>query len=118
MSDYLHAKVPDGDRITVENGQIQIPHRPIIPFIEGDGIGPDIWAATRSVVEAAVKKAYGGERQIAWMEVYAGEKANAKTGEWLPQETFDALTEFKVSIKGPLTTPVGGGMVSQGPGIS
>ena len=112
MSDYLHAIVPDGDRITVEDGQIQVPHRPIVPFIEGDGIGPDIWAATRSVIEAAVRKAYGGERQIAWMEVYAGEKANAKAGEWLPQETFDALSEFKVSIKGPLTTPVGGGIRS------
>ena len=112
MSDYLHAIVPDGDRITVEDGQIQVPHRPIVPFIEGDGIGPDIWAATRSVIEAAARKAYGGERQIAWMEVYAGEKANAKAGEWLPQETFDALSEFKVSIKGPLTTPVGGGIRS------
>ena len=112
MSDYLHAIVPDGDRITVEDGQIQVPHRPIVPFIEGDGIGPDIWAATRSVIEAAVRKAYGGERQIAWMEVYAGEKANAKAGEWLPQETFEALSEFKVSIKGPLTTPVGGGIRS------
>ena len=112
MSDYLHAIVPDGDKITVEDGQIQVPHRPIVPFIEGDGIGPDIWAATRSVIEAAVRKAYEGERQIAWMEVYAGEKANAKAGEWLPQETFDALTEFKVSIKGPLTTPVGGGIRS------
>ena len=112
MSDYLHAIVPDGDKITVEDGQIQVPQRPIVPFIEGDGIGPDIWAATRSVVEAAVRKAYEGERQIAWMEVYAGEKANAKASEWLPQETFDALTEFKVSIKGPLTTPVGGGIRS------
>ncbi len=112
MSDYLHAIVPDGDRITVEDGQLQVPHRPIVPFIEGDGIGPDIWAATRSVIEAAARKAYGGERQIAWMEVYAGEKANAKAGEWLPQETFDALSEFKVSIKGPLTTPVGGGIRS------
>ncbi|HEX6198969.1 MAG TPA: isocitrate dehydrogenase (NADP(+)) [Thermoanaerobaculia bacterium] len=86
--------------------------RAVIPFIEGDGIGPDIWAATKAVVDAAVEKAYGGERSIAWMEVYAGEKADEKTGEWLPEETFEALREFKVGIKGPLTTPVGGGIRS------
>ena len=112
LSEYVHARVPDGDQITIENGRVQVPDRPIVPFIEGDGIGPDIWAATQAVVDASVEKAYGGERRIAWMEIYAGEKANEKSGEWLPQETLDALTEFKVSIKGPLTTPVGGGIRS------
>ena len=113
MADYVHARVPDtGDPITVEDGEIRVPDRPILPFIEGDGIGPDIWRATQAVVDAAVEKAYGGDRSVAWMEVYAGEKAYEKTGEWLPRETFDALTEFKVGIKGPLTTPVGGGIRS------
>ena len=112
MAEYLHAQVPQGDRITIEDGVARVPDRPIVPYIEGDGIGPDIWAATRRVVDASVRKAYEGEREIAWMEVYAGEKAHEKTGQWLPRETFDALTEFKVSIKGPLTTPVGGGIRS------
>ncbi|MGI9626271.1 MAG: NADP-dependent isocitrate dehydrogenase, partial [Longimicrobiales bacterium] len=113
MSNYEHASVPeDGERITGEGDNLQVPDQPIIPFIEGDGIGPDIWAATQSVVDASVEKAYGGARKIAWMEVYAGEKAKDLTGEWLPQETFDALTEFRVGIKGPLTTPVGGGIRS------
>jgi isocitrate dehydrogenase len=113
MADYVHARVPDtGDPITIDDGELEVPDRPILPFIEGDGIGPDIWRATQEVVDAAVEKAYGGDRSIAWMEVYAGEKAYEKTGEWLPQETFDALTEFKVGIKGPLTTPVGGGIRS------
>jgi len=112
VAEYLHAQVPQGDRITIEDGVARVPDRPIVPFIEGDGIGPDIWAATRRVVDASVRKAYEGEREIAWMEVYAGEKAHEKTGQWLPRETFDALTEFKVSIKGPLTTPVGGGIRS------
>jgi isocitrate dehydrogenase len=112
VAEYLHAQVPQGDRITIEDGVARVPDRPIVPYIEGDGIGPDIWAATRRVVDASVRKAYEGEREIAWMEVYAGEKAHEKTGQWLPRETFDALTEFKVSIKGPLTTPVGGGIRS------
>jgi isocitrate dehydrogenase len=113
MPEYRHARIPEqGSPIQVEGGALRIPDDPILPFIEGDGIGPDIWAATRSVVDAAVAKAYGGDRKIAWMEVYAGEKAFEKTGEWLPRETFDALSEFKVSIKGPLTTPVGGGIRS------
>jgi isocitrate dehydrogenase len=113
MPECRHARVPDpGDPITIEDGTLRVPDRPIIPFIEGDGIGPDIWRATQHVVDAAAEKAYGGDRAIAWMEVYAGEKANDKTGEWLPRETFDALTEFKVGIKGPLTTPVGGGIRS------
>lgn len=113
MSTYRHAEVPPaGERITGSTADPAVPDRPVVPFIEGDGIGPDIWAATRHVVDAAVAKAYGGARRIAWMEVYAGEKANEVAGEWLPQETLDALTEFKVAIKGPLTTPVGGGIRS------
>lgn len=113
MSAYTHASIPaDGEKIQVQSGALVVPDHPIIPFIEGDGIGPDIWRATRAVVEAAVERAYEGARHIAWMEIYAGEKAEAKTGEWIPEETFEALREFKVGIKGPLTTPVGGGMRS------
>ncbi len=113
MTEYSYATVPaDGERITIEGGKPVVPAQPIIPFIEGDGIGPDIWRATQAVVDASVAKAYEGERRIAWMEVYAGEKADEKTGEWLPEETFEALREFKVGIKGPLTTPVGGGIRS------
>ena len=113
MSTYQYASVPaDGEKITGDADRPIVPGRPIIPFIEGDGIGPDIWAATRHVVDAAVAVAYGGDRGIAWMEVYAGEKADETAGEWLPRETLDALTEFRVAIKGPLTTPVGGGIRS------
>ncbi|MCY3676276.1 MAG: isocitrate dehydrogenase (NADP(+)) [Gemmatimonadetes bacterium] len=113
VSPYQYASIPPhGETVTGDTGRPVVPDRPIIPFIEGDGIGPDIWAATRHVVDSAVAKAYGGRRQIAWMEVLAGEKANDRAGEWLPQETLDALTEFKVAIKGPLTTPVGGGIRS------
>ena len=113
MTEYSYATVPaDGERITIERGKPVVPAQPIIPFIEGDGIGPDIWRATQAVVDASVAKVYGGERRIAWMEIYSGEKASEKTGEWLPEETFEALREFKVGIKGPLTTPVGGGIRS------
>ena len=114
MPRYAHAVVPpDGQKIAdAADGGLHVPDRPIVPFIEGDGIGPDIWAATRRVVDAAVAKAYDGGRSVAWMEVLAGEKANERTGEWLPQETLDALTEFRVAVKGPLTTPVGGGIRS------
>ena len=113
MPAYQYGTVPaDGERIVGDTGNPVVPDRPIVPFIEGDGIGPDIWAATRHVVDAAVEKAYGGARAVAWMEVFAGEKANDRAGEWLPRETLDALTEFKVAIKGPLTTPVGGGIRS------
>ena len=114
MSDaYKFARVPDGgDVISVQNGEVKTPANPIIPYIEGDGTGPDIWRATSRVVEAAVAKAFGGERRIVWMEVYAGEKSVNVTGEWLPEETLRALQEFKVGIKGPLTTPVGGGIRS------
>ncbi|MCA9556983.1 MAG: NADP-dependent isocitrate dehydrogenase, partial [Myxococcales bacterium] len=103
----------DGQKITQNADKtLAVPDRPIVPFIEGDGIGPDIWAAAVRVLDAAVEKAYGGERQIAWTEVLAGEKANEKTGEWLPQATLDAFEEYLVGIKGPLTTPVGGGIRS------
>ncbi|MFP4597359.1 MAG: NADP-dependent isocitrate dehydrogenase [Persicimonas sp.] len=102
-----------GEKITIdENGKLQVPNNPIIPFIEGDGTGPDIWAAAQPVLDAAVEKAYGGDRKIDWKEIYAGEKAKEVKGEWLPQETFDAIRENLVAIKGPLTTPVGGGFRS------
>jgi len=103
----------DGQRIEVDSaGALRVPARPIIPFIEGDGIGPDIWRAAVGVFDAAVAKAYGGDRRIAWMEVYAGEKAQREAGEWLPQATLDAIRTYRVAIKGPLTTPVGGGIRS------
>jgi isocitrate dehydrogenase len=112
-NDYQHARVPTGgEMITVTEGEIAVPPRPIIPYIEGDGTGPDIWRATSRVLDAAVEKAYAGERKIVWMEVFAGEKALHTTKEWLPEETLRALQQFKVSIKGPLTTPVGGGIRS------
>lgn len=101
-----------GEKIVVENGKLNVPNQPIIPFIEGDGTGPDIWAAASRVIEAAVEKAYNGEKKIEWLEVYAGEKAFNKTGEWLPQETLDKIDEYKIAIKGPLTTPIGGGFRS------
>ena len=113
---YEHIVVPDdGDRITVaEDGSLNVPDRPIIPFIEGDGIGVDISPVMIDVVDAAVRRSYGGRRSIAWMEVYAGEKSLSLygDGEWLPDETLDALQAFSVSIKGPMTTPVGGGIRS------
>jgi len=113
MATYKHATVPSaGERIGYADGALQVPNNPIIPFIEGDGTGPDIWAASVRVFDAAVDKAYGGERRIAWMEVFAGEKSFKSFGTWLPDETVDALGEFRVSIKGPLTTPVGGGIRS------
>ena len=101
-----------GTKIEMKNGKLVVPDDPIIPFIEGDGTGPDIWAATVRVLDAAVEKAYGGKRKIVWKEVFAGEKAYNKFGEWLPQETLDTISEHIVAIKGPLTTPVGGGIRS------
>ena len=112
MATYRLAKVPKGDRVMFTDGRLVVPDNPIIPFVEGDGTGPDIWRASVRVFDAAVEKAYGGERKIAWMEVFAGEKAHKQFGDWLPQETIDAMEEFRVSIKGPLTTPVGGGIRS------
>ncbi len=98
--------------IKIENGKLIVPDRPVMPFIEGDGIGPDIWAAAVRVFDAAVEKAYGGQRKIEWLEVLAGEKAFKKTGSWLPQETLDTFRKYLVGIKGPLTTPIGGGIRS------
>lgn len=102
----------NGQKITVKNGVLNVPDFPVIPFIEGDGTGPDIWAATVRVLDAAVEKAYNGKKKIVWKETYAGEKAHKITGEWLPKTTFDTITEYLVAIKGPLTTPVGGGFRS------
>lgn len=100
------------EKISVENGEMNVPDHVVIPFIEGDGTGPDIWAAASRVLEAAVEKAYDGEKKIEWLEVFAGEKAFNKFGEWLPQETLDKISDYKVAIKGPLTTPIGGGFRS------
>ena len=102
----------DGDSISMKNGMLVVPDRPIIPFIEGDGIGPDVWRASKRVIDAAIEKTYQGQKEIKWLEVYAGEKANQLTGSWLPDETIDACNEFLVAIKGPLTTPIGGGIRS------
>lgn len=101
-----------GEKIINNYGKIQVPDFPIVPFIEGDGTGPDIWAASVRVFDAAVEKAYGGKRKIVWKEVLAGEKAFKETGKWLPEETLDLIHEHLVAIKGPLTTPVGGGIRS------
>lgn len=101
-----------GTKITVENGKMNVPDVPVIPFIEGDGTGPDIWAAASSVIEAAVEKAYNGTKKIEWLEVFAGQKAFDQTGEWLPKDTLDKINEYKIAIKGPLTTPIGGGIRS------
>jgi isocitrate dehydrogenase len=103
---------PGGEAITMRDGRLQVPPTPVIPFIEGDGTGPDIWRASRHVFEGAVERAYGSKRRIAWMEVLAGEKSKAQTGSWLPDETLAAISHYLVAIKGPLTTPVGGGFRS------
>ncbi|MCJ7533828.1 MAG: NADP-dependent isocitrate dehydrogenase [Anaerolineales bacterium] len=110
---YKYIKVPDkGGKVTIKNGKLVVPDQPILPFIEGDGTGRDIWRASVRVLDAAVQKAYGGKRKIQWMEVFAGEKAFNLTGSWLPDETIEAFKEFSVGIKGPLTTPIGGGIRS------
>src|SRR5882672_10564716 len=101
-----------GEKITITNGKLHVPDQPIIPYIEGDGTGRDIWRASVRVFDAAVQKAYGGKRRIHWMEIYAGEKANKAYNSWLPDETVAACRDYLVSIKGPLTTPVGGGIRS------
>src|SRR5687768_5392872 len=103
---------PDGQAITISGGRPTVPDRPVIPFIEGDGTGPDIWRSSVRVFDAAVQKAYGGRRKIAWMEVYAGEKSKNKFDNWLPDDTVAAFQHYLVGIKGPLTTPVGGGIRS------
>ena len=105
----------EGKKIVIDqDGNLQVPDNPIVCFIEGDGTGPDIWAASQPVLDAAVAQAYGGQKEIVWMEVYAGDKANDVYQEtvWLPQETLDAINEYTVALKGPLTTPVGGGIRS------
>ncbi len=109
----MSSPLPAGaSRITIANGKLNVPHQPIVPFIEGDGTGPDIWRASVRVLDAAVAKAYAGQRQIHWHEVLAGEKAFKQTGNWLPEETLAAFREYLVGIKGPLTTPTGGGIRS------
>lgn len=105
-------KVPQGEKVTFSNGRPITPTKPIIPFIEGDGTGRDIWKASKRVIDAAVEKSYKGQRSIQWFEVFAGEKANNEFGEWLPNDTIEAIKEYGVAIKGPLTTPVGGGIRS------
>ncbi len=112
MASYSLSKVPAGDAITIANGKLAVPDTPIIPYIEGDGTGPDIWRASQLVFDEAVKKAFGGKKRIAWMEVYAGEKSFNQFKDWLPDETVTAFREFLVGIKGPLTTPIGGGIRS------
>jgi isocitrate dehydrogenase len=110
---YTNVKVPEGGaKISIQNGKLNVPDNPIIPFVEGDGTGRDIWRASVRVFDAAVEKAYGGKRKIHWMEVYAGEKSFKMLASWLPEETNEAFREFLVGIKGPLTTPIGGGIRS------
>ncbi|MBI5715772.1 MAG: NADP-dependent isocitrate dehydrogenase, partial [Chloroflexi bacterium] len=109
---YQHLKVPEGEKISIADGKLNVPDHPVIPFIEGDGTGRDIWRASVRVLDAAVAKAYGGKRKLAWMEVYAGEKSFNKFNTWLLDETVEAFKEYLVGIKGPLTTPIGGGIRS------
>jgi len=109
---YKDLTPPAGAKISIKNGKLTVPDNPVLPFIRGDGTGPDIWAASERVFDAAVKKAYGGKRKIAWFEVFAGETAKNKYDNWLPDDTIEAFKEFLVGIKGPLTTPVGGGIRS------
>jgi isocitrate dehydrogenase len=112
MADAAPTPPEGGERITIDNGNLQVPDNPILPFIEGDGTGPDIWRSTVRVLDAAVEKAYDGKRKIHWMEVYAGQKSFDQFGSWLPDETIAACREYLVAIKGPLTTPIGGGIRS------
>ncbi|CAM3450622.1 NADP-dependent isocitrate dehydrogenase [Marinicrinis lubricantis] len=113
MVEFKQYELPkSGEPISLTNGKLNVPNNPIVPFIEGDGTGPDIWAASQRVLDAAVEKAYNGERKIAWYEVYAGEKAFNKFNEWLPEDTLTAIKEYLIAIKGPLTTPIGGGIRS------
>src|SRR4030095_2425501 len=113
MATFNGIEVPaDGQKITVEGARLNVPDNPIIPFIEGDGTGRDIWRASQRVFDAAVEKAYNGSRRVAWYEIFAGEKAFNQFGEWLTDDSVKAIAEFAVAIKGPLTTPVGGGIRS------
>ncbi len=114
MAKYKKIIIPDGEKIIIKDGKMNVPDNPIIPFIEGDGTGPDIWNASKMVFDSAVQKSFNGRKKIAWMEIYAGEKALPIYGKnkWLPDETVEAIKEFSVAIKGPLTTPIGGGIRS------
>ena len=112
MATFKDLTPPTGGKITIANGVLQVPDDPVIPYVEGDGTGRDIWRASSRVFDAAVKKCYGGKRQVVWFEVLAGEKAFNKTGQWMPEDTLTAFREYLVGIKGPLTTPVGGGIRS------
>ena len=109
---YKDLTAPAGGKVSIQNGKLNVPDNPVLPFIRGDGTGPDIWAASERVFDSAVKKAYGGKRKISWFEVFAGEAAKNKYDNWLPDDTIEAFKEFLVGIKGPLTTPVGGGIRS------
>src|ERR1035437_8574348 len=109
---YIDIAPPAGGKISIESGKLTVPDNPVLPFIRGDGTGPDIWAASQRVFDAAVQRAYGGKRKVAWFEVFAGETAKNKFDNWLPDDTIEAFKEFLVGIKGPLTTPVGGGIRS------
>src|SRR5215211_7836393 len=110
---YTNVKVPaGGEKISIKDGKLDVPNHPIVPYVEGDGTGRDIWRASQRVFDAAVEKAFGGKRKIAWYEVLAGEKAFNQTKEWMPAATLDAFRKYLVGIKGPLTTPVGGGIRS------
>src|SRR3981081_4185360 len=114
MTKYKFAKVPPrGEAIEFKSGTLNVPDHPIVPFVEGDGTGPDIWRASVRVFDAAVKRAYGDQRSVAWMEVFAGEKSFKQFQDWLPQETVDAMQEFRVSVTGPLTPPAGRGIRAQ-----
>src|SRR6266704_532984 len=109
---YKDITPPAGGRIYIADGKLNVPDNPLLPFIRGDGTGPDIWAASQRVFDAAVQKAYGGQRKVSWFEVYAGEASKKRFDNWLPDDTVEAFKEFLVGIKGPLTTPVGGGIRS------
>src|ERR1700761_3349814 len=109
---YKDVTPPAGGKISIQNGKLNVPDNPVLPFIRGDGTGPDIWAASERVFDAAIEKVYGGKRKVSWFEVFAGEAAKNKFDNWLPDDTVEAFKEFLVGIKGPLTTPVGGGIRS------
>src|SRR5689334_17659033 len=109
---YKDITPPSGGKISIQSGKLTVPDSPVVPFIRGDGTGPDIWAASERVFNAAVQKAYGGQRKIAWFEVFAGEAAKKRYDNWLPDDTIEAFREYLVGIKGPLTTPIGGGIRS------
>ena len=109
---YQNVTPPEGGKISISNGQLTVPNNPVLPFIRGDGTGADIWAASVRVFDAAVAKAYGGQRKVAWFEVFAGEESFKRFNNWLPDDTIAAFKEYLVGIKGPLTTPVGGGIRS------